>query len=354
MRFKNQNYRSFNFLALVVVPLSLLLTAAFTADRWLAAGRVPGFTFNECQALHLRSSEPASDVLLIGSSRLGLAIDSEVVQKSLVENQLSVEKRMIIGSIEAQQDHALREYINNRGAPKVLGIEISIDRKPGDENDSWTQYRSTTWIQAVPSWSINFQFVKSLLDKGVISLRDIMFHSRVQNPLATTLARFQLGIEQVLHHPDQLKKPEKGCNRSYFKMFKNGWAEPMPDDYELPSEAKKIQIQESANRVPDANINSSRAVGEFVVLQDMIDFATKSGVEDIFLIYFPDFEEDPEVMPINEIQTRVPGVPIFDVREVFKNADPRVRFQFLDWRHLNSYGGWVVSSDIAQFISNLK
>lgn len=352
MRFRDGTNLRAQFVRMAVVPMALLLVIGTISSRWLHAGRVPGFTIRECQGLTLRGGGPPADVLLIGSSRLGLAVDDEAVTRNL-SGGLTAEKVTIVSSLESQQSHALREYISSRGAPKVLGIEVSIDKKDGAGSDPTLQFKPTTWTTAAVRWRTHLDFFRAALKSELFGWSDVFLRSTVENPVAAGLARIQMGFSRGIRSRQRVIETELGCNEHYFRMFSNGWAEPMPADHDLPSEGKLADIRESAFRAADAEIDSSRADGEFAILGEMVDYALGAGVQKVFLMYFPDFEEHPDVMPADTILERVAGVTLFDVRDVFAASDVRVGLQYLDWRHLNVYGGWVVSRELGEFVSKL-
>ncbi|MGA0118048.1 MAG: hypothetical protein ACO3JF_06610 [Ilumatobacteraceae bacterium] len=353
MRSPDSSTRRSQFIRMFLLPMALLLILGIISSRWLEAGRVPGFTVKECQAVALRGSEPPADVLLVGSSRLGLAVDDEEVTKTLT-NGLKAEKIMIISSVESQQSHAIREYFSQRGVPKILGIEVSIDKKANADANPKLQYRSTPWIRSAVGWKTHLSFWRASLRDGLINWTDVFVQSVVENPIVTGLARFDLGLARGIREPSIVLNPERGCDKHYFRMFSNGWAEQIPDDYDLPTDSKLEGIKASAGRVPDAQIDSSRALGEFAILNEMVSYARKAGVEEVFLMYLPDYAEDPLVMPADRIQQKVPNTPLFDTRKFFAESDPRIANQFLDWRHLNIYGGWAVSRALGTFVSELE
>jgi hypothetical protein len=348
---KSHNIKS--FVSVVLIPFIVLGGIGIGSFRWRQAGHVPGFTYNQCQGSRIRTGSAVADVVLLGSSRMGLSIDDVAVERWWPKQDINVESLMLIGSSEIQQKHALHEYFRERGVPKTLGIEVSIDRGEIGDVPAWTQYQATPWIRAVPSIETVFDVFNSLLRGEIVGWTDVFARSRVSNPLGVVLSGIQLGFDQGIRHPDQVLDPMIGCKFDYFKMFKEGWAESMPIDSALPSEGKLQSFRESANRVTDADIDSKRAIGEISLLNSMIDYAREEGVKNIFVMYFPDFDESPDVMKVEKISEKVPGVPLFDLRDVFRNGDPRTKNQYLDWRHLNSYGGWEVSKALSQFVQAL-
>jgi len=352
---RSNNYQPVkSFISTVLLPLLVLSVMGVVSYRWRQAGRVPGFTFNQCQGSRIRNGSVAADVVLLGSSRMGLAIDDVAAEKWWPTQDVNVESLMLIGSSEMQQKHALHEYFRKRGIPETLGIEVSIDRGKISDVPAWTEYQATPWIRAVPSVGTVFDVFNSLLREEIVGWQDVFFYSRVSNPVSVVLSGFQLGIDQAIRHPNQVLEPSNGCKADYFKMFREGWAEPMPVDYSLPSENLLQAFRESADRVTDADIDSKRAVGEISLLKSMVSYAREKGVKRIFLMYFPDFDESPEVMTVGKITEKIPEVPLFDLRDVFKTGDPRTKNQYLDWRHMNSFGGWEVSKALSQFIQTLE
>lgn len=56
-------------------------------------------------------------------------------------------------------------------------------------------------------------------------------------------------------------------------------------------------------------------------------------------------------MSAEQIRQKIPGVPLFDVCDVFAAADQKARTMYLDWRHLNIKGAWVVHTALARLVN---
>jgi hypothetical protein len=118
------NRRAKSMIALV--GLAFLL--GFIA--WLDSARGgPATALSRCNLALARAEMPAADVLLIGSSRSGVAFDPVAIQNVLQHEtgrDLSVE-RIAIGNITLRVSEALFEtYLQRRGAPKILVLEATF------------------------------------------------------------------------------------------------------------------------------------------------------------------------------------------------------------------------------------
>jgi hypothetical protein len=116
--------------ALITRALWLAATAALVVGLlWLDQNRGgPASTLSRCNLLLSRSGLPPADVLLIGSSRSGVALDpvamEEMLAYALADAPPKVE-RIALGQSPLRASHALLEnYLQTRGAPRVLVLEI--------------------------------------------------------------------------------------------------------------------------------------------------------------------------------------------------------------------------------------
>ncbi len=105
---------------------------------WLDQNRGgPASMLSRCNLLLSRSEMPPADILIVGSSRTGTAIDPVAMQKMLTHassRDLSVE-RIALGHNPQRATHALlKNYLETRGSPQVIVLEImfmttrSLDR----------------------------------------------------------------------------------------------------------------------------------------------------------------------------------------------------------------------------------
>lgn len=113
--------------------------ALVAALLWLDQNRGgPASMLSRCNLLLSRSEAPAADVLIVGSSRSGTALDPLAMEKMLVHAFAGFApkvERIALGHNPLRATHALLEnYLKTRGAPQVLALEImfmtrrSVDR----------------------------------------------------------------------------------------------------------------------------------------------------------------------------------------------------------------------------------
>jgi hypothetical protein len=123
----------------------LAATAALVLGLlWLDQHRGgPASTLSRCNLSLTRSGLPPADVLIIGSSRSGAALDPIAMQEMLAyafADAPPTVERIALGHNPLRASHALLEnYLQTRGAPRVIALEImfmtqrSVDRlaRPG-------------------------------------------------------------------------------------------------------------------------------------------------------------------------------------------------------------------------------
>lgn len=112
-----------------------LLSALFWLDQHRGG---PATMLSRCNLALSRSGAPAADVLIIGSSRSGVALDPIAMQEMLAHasaRDAPTVDRLALGRSPLRASLALLEnYLEARGAPRVIALEImfmtqrSIDR----------------------------------------------------------------------------------------------------------------------------------------------------------------------------------------------------------------------------------
>lgn len=114
----------------VVARFSIVgaVIALVVAIGWLDQNRAgPVTRMSGCNLALTRSSAPPADVLLVGSSRLGAALDPVMMGQILSResgNQLRVE-RLAIGNNPLRTMAGLSQsYLDRRGAPRVIVLEV--------------------------------------------------------------------------------------------------------------------------------------------------------------------------------------------------------------------------------------
>ena len=115
-------------------PLQRVLWLGVTAGLvlllfWLDQNRTgPASLMSRCNLALSRSPESAADVLIVGSSRSGTALDPIAMQQMLAHATAGgapTVVRFALGHSPLRASHALlQNYLEERGAPKILVLEI--------------------------------------------------------------------------------------------------------------------------------------------------------------------------------------------------------------------------------------
>ena len=110
----------------VLVCLLALLASLIVIDQTRGG---PATILSRCNLMLARVDAPAADVLIVGSSRSGVALDPLTLQDILqgeIAGNPTVE-RMAMGNITLRSSHALLDtYLVRRGAPEIVLLEASF------------------------------------------------------------------------------------------------------------------------------------------------------------------------------------------------------------------------------------
>ncbi len=84
-----------------------------------------------CSSELVQLDEPAADILFVGSSRTGRAIDPVYIQDQLnngSDNALSVERLSPTSARVPRFNVLIQDYVKNRGAPKIVVLQLVYSR----------------------------------------------------------------------------------------------------------------------------------------------------------------------------------------------------------------------------------
>lgn len=172
-----------------------VLTAVAVAASllWLDAHRAgPASELSTCNLALSRSDAPPADVLVVGSSRTGVAIDPVAMQAMLDAAGLDdpTVERIAIGRNPLRANSALIEnYLRNRGAPAVIVLELSfltertVERigqiSPGTSADTFLYRRDVNLIDfgqitTTPAVARPFSAPESSLNRLRYGLEGVM------------------------------------------------------------------------------------------------------------------------------------------------------------------------------------
>jgi hypothetical protein len=128
------------------------ITCLIATLSWLDQTRGgPASLLSRCNLLLTRDHSPSADILLIGSSRTGTAIDPIAMQQLLTHAMLDREprvERIAIGNNPLRLSNALLDnYLTRRGTPELILLEVmfqtrrSIDRLAQGNLDSAPEHK---------------------------------------------------------------------------------------------------------------------------------------------------------------------------------------------------------------------
>lgn len=170
----------------LALTVALVLSLGYL-DRYRGG---PASLLSRCNLLLARSAHRAADVVIVGSSRSGAALDPTAMQEMLAYTFVHAPpkvERIALGHNPLRVSHALLEsYIETRGAPRVVVLELmfmterSVDRLearglglPPEQYIFRRDLNLMTFAQIVsmPSVAMPFSEGEGLLDRWRFRLR---------------------------------------------------------------------------------------------------------------------------------------------------------------------------------------
>jgi hypothetical protein len=332
-------------LALVFVP----------SYSWLRAGRVPGRYVNRCQAVVFEDDAPPAEVLLIGASRTGFGIDDDIVDRAMSpEGEHRTEKIVLLGNADSDSNLALRTYLRERGAPKMLGIEVVITRVAGETMAARYGASLTNRSYALFGADAYDGYLSALIDNGVLDHSDVYARSHFPSPLKFFFEHLQVGFDNAFRELDRALDPLDDCERTVLPVWEPVAAAPFTDAAPRPSDRKIANLNKEIERYVDVDVDSRRASGELAVMRDMVKIAREAGVEKIFLYYFPSWGETPDMIDLGRVAELVPTDGMFDVRPIISDpSKPGLDLQYRDRAHLTQYAAYEVTAGFIDFLKEL-
>ncbi len=341
-----------NVIRRIVVPVVLLVAVVTASSRALDSATLPAWpllrsrsglpTWQLCQVSRIRASAKPSDLLVMGSSRTAAAMDVAWMNRSHVAPDLRAERIVFTFGSELDRDLAFRTYVEHRGVPKVLGIELSFDRagiaKPTDPLNATT--RTQLMFEPKPYSNV----VKDLRKQQDIPLSDTYFWSRLQSTGGFALGRIDGGFDLALRDPPAALQPSAHCARNRAGFFDNYGAARPSDSLAPLSDRRSQEWSRLVNSQGAVNLGADSAGNELKLLRDLIDVAHHDGVETVFLYYLPGFDESSNAVDLDAVQRRFPDTHIFDARTILNDpSKPRLREQFASASHVNPIGAYEIS-----------
>ena len=339
----------------VLLPILALALVFVPSYSWLRAGRVPGRYLKRCQTAIFERKEPAANLLLIGASRTGFAIDEAIVDLRLAsDGSHRTEKMVLLGNAESDTNMGLRTYLRERGVPETLGIEVLITRVAGDSAPGRYGAALTGRSYALFGASAYSGYLGGLIDNGVVGRGDVYARSYFPSPLKFFFEHLQVGFDNAFRNLGKTIDPMNDCDRPVIPAWGPVAAAPYNEATPQPTAEKIARLTKDAGRYVPVNVDSRRASGEIAVMRDTVRIARAAGVKNVFFYYFPSFAETPDIIDLGRIEQLVPVDGVFDARPIISDpAKPGLDKQYKDRAHLTKYAAYEVTTGFVEFMKGL-
>lgn len=336
----------------VVIPLLALAVILIPSTRVLQSASLPDLNYLLCQTHIIKSDSPPTDAVFFGSSRTGAAVDAVAIAGAFTGNFITAEKVVYTKGSEFDRDLAYRTYVEHRGVPRVLALEMSFERYTDRVEDEGSLLRPTGRSNTLFDTEVYARLISSLRDRGDASLTDLYVTSTLQSTGGFFFDRLGVGADQALRSPDMAFFPTDECKWK-FKPRKGRWVvgntKPFIEaNAELPSRKKQERWTRRSLTSRPLDFDDPWTQQEILLLRDLVDTAYADGVETVILYYFPSFGEAADVIDLRGLQDRLPDAVIFDGRQVLNDPQrPSLAFQYNDANHLNKFAAYEVSVALA-------
>lgn len=336
-------------LAAVVVPSFRVLTTAGELETW---------NYSLCQTTILRDDAPPSDVLIMGSSRTGAAIDAVRVAESFTGSLDTAEKAVYALGSEFDRDLAFRTYLQHRGVPKVLVVEASFERYADRIVDQGSMYVPTGRAATLFGADVFADLTADMRDSGSVSLSDTYLESNWRSTPWFWIERLNQGFDLAVHNPRIALNPREECTWKYQPRSGRwvvGNSEPYVEGSVGNPPRRKIDRWSSrSERFLPLDLGDDWTKQELALLNDLVREAYDAGVESVVLMYLPSFGERPDVIDLDAVRAAVPETEIFDGRDVLLDPTrPNLRYQYFDVNHMNRFAAHEISVSLAALVEDV-
>ena len=300
---------------------------------WLDQNRGgPASMLSRCNLLLSRSEAPAADVLIVGSSRSGTAVDPQAMERMLAhafDGAAPKVERIALGHNPLRATHALLEnYLHARGAPQVIALEIMfMTRRSAD--------RIAQSVNGVSPENYIFR-----RDLNLMTFEQILSQPAVAMPFTEgegwfnkwrfrvrgVVLRAGALIYQFLRRPTERWRLSE-CNRAEWTKeptwpadfaFSYGDYEPDAPPGDLIEPLEAVLVEDAAHRTLKPwqagiakdqrypyDFEESYRQGEVVLLSSMLELASRYGVQ-VVLLPLPLFGHRPSADDLHVLVEMLP------------------------------------------------
>ncbi len=304
----------------------------------------------------------AADVLFVGTSRTGRGIDAGYIQKHLASEYgkpLTVERISLSSSNAPQFRPVLRRYVAERGAPKLVFLQLLYNFKPENER--------TADMPVNPPRNVAFASVSELMEiRRTAQLND---HDTVlprsleagySSLPAMLLAKLEMSIVAAMKYPAHwVLRRTAGCKGDEMHRHWNRFRiyNSIDDQVRFEPETEERKRMRLANLkitgeyLPLAPLSPKRRF-ENGQIKAMIDLLEKAGSR-VVLMYLPALGERTIAPEAHEALKAVfPNNQLVHPMSLFAGeAGDKLAISFVDTHHVNLYGALQFSRYFAAQIA---
>ena len=342
--------RPADFVRRVLIPVLVVSTALVGSTRVLGSSQIFGTEYGSCTTSWLNDDRPPSDVVFFGSSRTGAGVDVELIADQL-EGQQSVEKIVFAGPSELDRALALRTYLESRGTPSTVALELSFTPKAEKRYKTGIEELTPT-LRTTGSFraSTYAELLIDLIRRDDVALSDVMVRTRVWSPIRFGLQRLSSGWELAARHPQLAVSPEQSCGQNRFGI--DGKSKPFdassPDGSKTPTKKNQKKWTATAEKVKAFDPSALYTRQELALVRDMVEISMVAGAQQVVLYFIPVYGQTEEALDTKWLAGEFPDAIVWDGRDtLFDPNRPGLEQQFGSKNHVNRFGAYELSAALA-------
>lgn len=342
----------------LVIPVAVLTVVLVAADRVITSSDSGLEYFTWCSTEQLVVDEPASDLLVLGSSRSGLGVDPPWIEEQL--GGPSVERITFGSNSELIKDLGLRTYLRERGAPETLVLELGFEQHSAAfealHGPAPEPFDVGSELPVAMDAMTYTDLISDLVAHGDIGRSDLLLRSTIVSPAQFAADRLDSGLAVALRHPGSVVDRATIECRPDIKIMGTRWvwgtSRPyQPNRIKEPDPAELQHLEDSASTFKGVDFDDRFTEDELALTRDMIRTAREAGVENVILLYLPAYGKAGSVVDVEEIRSLFPDEPLIDGHRVMSDpSKPLLRYQFVNVTHVNRIGARAISQAIVDAI----
>jgi hypothetical protein len=347
----------------LVIPVVVLAVIIVSSTRVISSHDAGLVHFTWCFTEQLSNGEPASDVLIVGSSRSGLGVDPPWIEEQLLAGDLTVERTTFGTNGELIKDLGLRTYLRDRGVPKTLVLELGFEQHSAAfeaiHGPSPEPFSVDPELPLAFSGSTYNELISDLVSHGDIGLADVLLRSTVVSPARFAADRLDDGVAVALRHPGSVVERKTADCPPNIKVQSANWtwgtSRPyQPKRIKEPDPAVTKQLELAASTFRGVEFDDPFTQDELTLTRDIIRTARQAGVENVILLYLPSYGKAGAAVNVDQIRTLFPDEPIIDGYRVMHDpSKPLLQYQYHDVTHVNRIGARAISQAIVDAVNAL-